>query len=230
MNTQLRLSLLPAFAFSAMVAAAVMGCGGGGTNPVVNPPSEEERGWGEADLTEGVRLTPTGVVALNLEPKGQIDEGDTGADGEDRIPYRLDKPTHMVVEMDPENPMYITLIASATGKLVFEVGPENPKVEMDLPAADYDLYVHSTSGESQAVFARATTTEATRAGGGADVLFNVHILMETGGCVGCNLRLAKIEGSGPAGPSSWTAQSSSARRSRTAIWVPEPASRRLTLR
>lgn len=192
MNTQLRLSFLPAFALAGMFIAFAAGCGGGGTNPSTTPsPSGDQHGWGESQLTEGVRLTPDSVVALNLEPQGQIDEGDTGEDGEDRIPYRLDRETRIVAEMNPDDPMYVTLIASATGKLVFEVGPENPKVEMTLPAADYDLYVHSTSGESQAVFVKSVPIEPAR---DAVVDFNVGILFEVGGCTGCNLRLAKIDG------------------------------------
>lgn len=138
---------------SALALAFIIGCGGAGTATL--PEGAVQHAWGESQLKAGVRLTPDALVALNLEPAGGAPtDGDTGADGEDRIPYRLEKDSHVIVEMDPEDPMYITLIASKTGKLVFEVGPETPKVEMDLPAADYDLYVHSTSGETIPVFAQ----------------------------------------------------------------------------
>jgi uncharacterized protein YjbI with pentapeptide repeats len=187
MKTLLRLSYVPPFALAAMFVAFAAGCGGGGSNPATTspPPGGEQKGWGEGQLTAGIRLKPASVVAINLEAKGQSDEQDTGGDGEDRIPYRLDKPTRLVVEMNPDDPMYITLIASETGKLVFEVGPENPKVEMELPAADYDLYLHSTSGETRSVFVQGRE-ETTRSS------YNTYLLATSGYCGDCDFRFAQL--------------------------------------
>jgi uncharacterized protein YjbI with pentapeptide repeats len=184
----LSLSLLPAVGFAGLTAAYLCGCGGGGTTPVATPPAQH--GWGESQLRgENVRIGADSVVALSLEPKGATGEGDTGADGEDRIPYRLDRDTRLTVEMNPADPMTITLIASATGKLVFEMGPENPKVEMDLPAADYDLYVHSTSNENQTVFAKGEASPPTRAN-----YQEVMLAFETGTCERCDLSRAGFYG------------------------------------
>jgi uncharacterized protein YjbI with pentapeptide repeats len=187
-RSPLALPLVPAFALAGLTAAYLCGCGGGGTNPVAAAPAQH--GWGESQLQDGsVRIGPDSVVALGLEPKGGTRPGDTGGDGEDRIPYRLERDSHVVVEMNPADPMYITLIASGTGKLVFEVGPETPKVEMDLPAGDYDLYVHSTSNEEQTVFAKGQVGAPTRAN-----YQHVVLAFETGSCEGCDLSRAGFYG------------------------------------
>lgn len=132
-----------------------VGCGGSNSSGVQETASGA---ISEKTLTEqpGKRVSMQNLVVLDLEREGVTKPDDSDEPGSDRIPYRLPNDTRVTVSVDPADEFYVTLISSATGRLVMDVGPDNPSFDADLPAGDYDLYIHSkqTEEDSIAVFAQ----------------------------------------------------------------------------
>lgn len=188
------------FLFLAAVSFTVFsGCSDSITNSTLTSDKYKARTEAELTVSGSSSVIPGAVVYVDLEnlnaPPDSVHE-DTGAIGEDVIPYKYTETATHRIKLDAGAQFKARLVSEA-GAVVYQLNVPGDTARVSIPAGNYKLYLTSTVssdgayGYSQPVFIQPDSS-AISSGAGAPPQggydpAQLNQLLATKKCVSCNL-------------------------------------------
>lgn len=185
LDSPLRLFVLLLF-----VVLGISGC----QNVSVGPENEKQnQARSEKDFVDNynLRATPISVIALNLEDLNSPRTDsipDTGTWGEDIVYIRYMDNVVRTFRMETTARFSVFMVNVETGTSLFYLDWNNPYIQVNIPAGDYRMQVHSwldfvydsTSGK-QTIFIKPDNSDAS------------YTIFTLAGCKDCDLSNANLD-------------------------------------